>query len=359
MVSIKSSSRTRPPTTPSLHSLGIVILSAAAILFFVGIISYSNIFGSSSSSIILYSTWEEAPNSSYEFDHDNDVSVCRLPIITVHEWEKNRYWENDIPVIVQNVTDTWKANIHWTKSQLLKRYPNVIVGMGRSKDLGQTGPDNAGDRITHTTIQEFVTHHMHDTSSEKYVFDRKIKMPDELMNDCRPFPMPTRMYDEDKDSILVSQAGILSSSSRTMWKDHLALTIGRDLQGLTFHRHNAAWNIVVFGTKRWILYDAKRIENNITRLKRMTRDVYNPIQPSTSQWIRTLYHKDERLEEIRNYGHDCIQRAGDMIYVPKGWAHMVVNIGDTVAVVSERGLDAMEDSGGGGLKSNVRAATHQ
>ena len=31
-----------------------------------------------------------------------------------------------------------------------------------------------------------------------------------------------------------------------------------------------------------------------------------------------------------------------MIYVPSGWAHMVVNIGDTVAVVSERGLDAME-----------------
>jgi hypothetical protein len=48
-----------------------------------------------------------------------------------------------------------------------------------------------------------------------------------------------------------------------------------------------------------------------------------------------------------------------MIYVPKGWAHMVVNIGDTVAVVSERGLDAMEDSSGGGLKSNVRAATHK
>jgi oxalate decarboxylase/phosphoglucose isomerase-like protein (cupin superfamily) len=27
-----------------------------------------------------------------------------------------------------------------------------------------------------------------------------------------------------------------------------------------------------------------------------------------------------------------------MIYVPDQWAHMVVNIGDTVAIVSERGL---------------------
>ena len=65
-----------------------------------------------------------------------------------------------------------------------------------------------------------------------------------------------------------------------LWKDHLALTIGRDLQGLTFHRHNAAWNLVVFGSKRWILYDGERIASNKTRLKRMTRDVNNPIQLS-------------------------------------------------------------------------------
>ncbi len=28
-----------------------------------------------------------------------------------------------------------------------------MVGMGRSKDLGQTGPDDAGNALTKTTIQ--------------------------------------------------------------------------------------------------------------------------------------------------------------------------------------------------------------
>ena len=28
-----------------------------------------------------------------------------------------------------------------------------MVGMGRSKDLGQTGPDDAGDALTKTTIK--------------------------------------------------------------------------------------------------------------------------------------------------------------------------------------------------------------
>lgn len=39
------------------------------------------------------------------------------------------------------------------REELLRRYPDVMVGMGRSKDLGQTGPDDAGDKLTKTTIK--------------------------------------------------------------------------------------------------------------------------------------------------------------------------------------------------------------
>lgn len=177
---------------------------------------------------------------------------------------------------------------------------------------------------------------MHDPKDEgKYVFDRKLNMPDGLLTDCQPYPMPTRMFADYGDAIAPGAPKSIT------WRDHLAITIGRDLQGLTFHRHNAAWNVVIFGAKRWILYDEKRMSGNTTRLKRMTRDFDNPIQLSTPDWIRLLYPIEERMYEIRNFGHDCVQRAGEMIYVPRAWAHMVVNIGDTVAVVSERGLDAM------------------
>lgn len=209
----------------------------------------------------------------------------------------------------------------------------VVVGMGSSRDLGQTGPDDAGEKLKRTSIKDFVINHMHDPNSEKYVFDRKVNMPNALLDDCQPFPMPTRMFAEYGPALIG-----MGAPNRTMWKDHLALTVGRDLQGLTFHRHNAAWNVVVFGSKRWVLYDATRISSNITRLKRMTRDVNNPIQLTSSNWIRELYQKDERMFEIRHHGHDCLQRAGELLFVPRGWAHMVVNIGDTIAVVSERGL---------------------
>ena len=51
-----------------------------------------------------------------------------------------------------------------------------------------------------------------------------------------------------------------------------------------------------------------------------------------------LYPEPERRRGIREHGHDCIQRPGELMFVPRRWIHMVMNIGDTVSVVSEVGL---------------------
>lgn len=182
----------------------------------------------------------------------------------------------------------------------------------------------------------------------KYFFDRKIAIPQGMLNDCKPFPMPTRKY---LDNPLTGQIyapskkrRVAALNPRERWRDHLAIAIGADLQGLSFHYHGAAWNTVIFGKKRWILYDPKRWSDNVDepnlqrRLALEADEGWETILPS-SEWIRQLYPDPWRQNEIRNWGMDCIQHAGMMMYVPKGWMHMVVNIGDTVSVISEVGLD--------------------
>ena len=135
-----------PPFTPSPHTphrprphpsslfssssakkLSLVILSGVAVVVVLVVLAYAGVDPScaegdascaaSASSPVFgrYPTWEEAPSSSEEFDHDNDGKVCRLPIISVEEWEGGRYWEREEPVIVRNVTDGWKALEHWKK----------------------------------------------------------------------------------------------------------------------------------------------------------------------------------------------------------------------------------------------------
>ena len=269
---------------------------------------------------------------------------------------------------------------------MLKRYPDAEATMGEGKKVGETGPDDAGKNLELTTVkvrpfvhiiticimiivllfifcfaidtahvlyyctqylfsltnpvQEFITKHMYNPL--KYFFDRKIAIPKGMLEDCHPFPMPTRAYLEDPmaGSIYApsKKKRVRSKPDRELWRDHLAISIGSDLQGLTFHHHREAWNTVIFGKKRWILWDHARWKGNNTRQWKLTRDWANEAHVTGAEWIRRLYPEPDRMYEIRNFGHDCIQHAGEMMFVPHRWMHMVVNIGDTVSVISEVGL---------------------
>lgn len=283
--------------------------------------------------------WEDGHSSWEEFGHDNNPEICGLPLLTVTEWESGRYWERNTPVLVSGVTNGWAALSNWKKHEMLRRYPNAEATMGDAKVTGETGPDNAGKNLSPTTLYDFITNYMYDPT--KYFFDRKIAIPKPMLDDCTPLPMPTSAYFDDQPSKLGGKRSIIRSKSdpRLRWKDHLAISIGSDLQGLTFHNHPEAWNIVIFGKKRWILWDHARWKDNTTLQDRTTRDwAHDDLHVTSAEWIRRLYPDADRQYEIRNHGHDCIQHAGQMMFIPSKWMHMVVNIGDTVSVVSEVGL---------------------
>ena len=146
------------------------------------------------------------------------------------------------------------------------------------------------------------------------------------MEDCFPLPLPTGAFFEDTDP---------NTQHYHYWRDHLTISIGSNLQGLAFHQHNSAWNVVIFGKKRWVLWDHSSFsteqEKQFSRIKGEFM--------SAPEWIRTLDEDPNRVKGIKENGHDCIQHAGDLIFVPSMLAHMVVNIGDTVAIVSEADLD--------------------
>jgi len=212
--------------------------------------------------------------------------------------------------------------------------------MGESRLVGETGPDDAGKNLSPTTVKEYITKHMYHPL--KYFFDRKIAIPKGMLEDCHPFPQPTRAYLANphmgETYALSHKKKVRKTPDRELWRDHLAVSIGSDLHGLTWHNHREAWNVVIFGHKRWLLWDHARWKNNNTMQFLMTRDWSRDAHVPGHEWISRLYKAKNRQYEIRNHGHDCIQGPGDMMFVPHRWMHMVVNVGDTVSVISEVGL---------------------
>ena len=76
---------------------------------------------------------------------------------------------------------------------------------------------------------------------------------------------------------------------------------------------------MLFGAKRWALYPGAV----------PPPASYNPTE-SHLTWMKDVYPDVKDSPELAPL--ECVQRAGDIIYVPEGWHHATVNLGDTGAI---------------------------
>jgi len=93
------------------------------------------------------------------------------------------------------------------------------------------------------------------------------------------------------------------------------LSIGGSRRGLPFHVHGESWLGLTSGRKRWYLYPPSG-----GSLHSPVADVY--------MWVYDVYPRlppEERPLE-------CTQEVGDLMYLPRGWKHLTMNLGDTIGV---------------------------
>jgi hypothetical protein len=88
--------------------------------------------------------------------------------------------------------------------------------------------------------------------------------------------------------------------------DGIHFFLGRENSGAP-HHHADALNVVVSGSKRWFIYTPSRTLYSRKHIKRWLDEDYEG-----------LAEAEKPLE--------CIQRPGDVIYVPLDWGHAVINL---------------------------------
>ena len=63
----------------------------------------------------------------------------------------------------------------------------------------------------------------------KYFFDRKIAIPKGMLEDCHPFPMPTRAFLENPNAGerygLSKKKKVNPKPEKEIWQDHLAISM--------------------------------------------------------------------------------------------------------------------------------------
>jgi hypothetical protein len=117
--------------------------------------------------------------------------------------------------------------------------------------------------------------------------------------------------------------------------------------GLPFHVHGETWLGLVHGAKRWFVYPP-----GASASPEVERHV-NPLR-TVDDWFREVYPTLTGLEKpglgdgpvAQPDGHpgyrplECIQRAGDVLYLPAFWSHLTVNIGEAIGIGGQTVLNA-------------------
>lgn len=125
--------------------------------------------------------------------------------------------------------------------------------------------------------------------------------------------------------------------------DHRWLIMGPARSGSTFHKDpnaTSAWNAVIRGSKYWIMFPNSVIPPGVF-ISEDESEVTSPL--SIAEWLLEFH------EEARNTA-DCLEGIcgeGELLHVPSGWWHLVVNLDNAIAItqnfVSKSHLQAAVD----------------
>ncbi|MEW5308572.1 MAG: hypothetical protein WDW38_000520 [Sanguina aurantia] len=205
------------------------------------------------------------------------------------------------PVVLTDALDSWPARKLWDREFLRDAFKGKDIVAG-SYDMSMP---------TYLQYCDSCTDEM-----PLYLFDKEFakKVPALASH----FSVPEH-FAEDLFSVLGPEGR----------PDYRWLIMGPARSGSTFHidpNATSAWNGCVSGSKKWILYPPHVTPPGV-HPSADGADVATPI--SLMEWYAGFYEgtKEGKVRPI-----ECIVKAGELIFVPRGWWHCALNLEESVAV---------------------------
>lgn len=213
------------------------------------------------------------------------------------------------PFILTAPVRQWPVMQKWSLTELLARYQDVAF---RAESV---------DWPFNTYID-----YMQQSRDESplYLFDRlfaekmKLNVSDESAEDADYWP--PNCFGFDAFTVLGKQR-----------PDHRWLIVGPARSGSTFHQDpnaTSAWNAVIRGSKYWIMFRASPTipPPPGVFVSEDKSEVTSPL--SIAEWLLG-YHAEARQTP------GCVEgicREGEVLHVPSGWYHLVLNLEPSIAL---------------------------
>jgi len=211
----------------------------------------------------------------------------------------DQFAKHSRPVVIEGILDGWKAFHTWTTEYLLSKHGHAVM---RAESSTMTLKDYFA--YASTTNEE----------APLYIFDKDFAEKWNL--DSSWYSTPS-VFPEDLFSLLPKRP------------DYQWLILGPPRSGSTFHidpNATSAFNAVLQGTKLWVFYPPNQTPPGIV-VAADGSEVSGPV--SVTEWFCN-YIQQARAEKRGMM--EGVQKAGDVVFVPSGWWHCVLNIDSTIAI---------------------------
>ncbi|OIW34863.1 Clavaminate synthase-like protein [Coniochaeta ligniaria NRRL 30616] len=227
--------------------------------------------------------------------------ISRFADLTYDEFASS--W-SDRPFILTECIRAWPVFQKWTLDTLLKTYADVEFRA------------EAVDWPFSTYYQYMFNNH---DESPLYLFDRKFveKMGIIVGKEDGAAYWKPDCFGPDLFEFLGAERPA-----------HRWLIIGPERSGSTFHKDpngTSAWNAVIQGAKYWIMFPPSTAVPGVY-VSKDSSEVTSPL--SIAEWLLEFHAEARKLPECL----EGICNAGEILHVPSGWWHLVVNLGSGIAL---------------------------
>jgi len=194
------------------------------------------------------------------------------------KWQRNKFEQEFRTLNFKEVEVPYAESFGYTTT----RVTSLKSFMGKMRRLNQ-------EQKEYKSLSEF--------TAPTYIFET-IALNSPILND---FKLPA-ILDPDSTNIDINK---------------LQFYLGPVLSGSPIHFHRNAWNILIYGQKRWFLYPPDK--------------AFYSKEHVWDWWKKS--NQDGRWEGSQPL--ECVQYPGDMIFVPDMWGHGVINLKESIGLASE------------------------
>ena len=259
--------------------------------------------------------WGEERMKDFEYDMSCDVDQYFAHEITGEEIFEN-YIALGAPILIRGLINDWPVLEDYKKDELLRLAGDQKVHVSSIPYAQKFGGQGETDMDLREYIEQMVEHRTVGGSHPWYVFKghpipKVSEKPYSLTKEAR---CPTPPHITTAFNRIPGAAG---STTRDALFVNAQWALGGEGTGAPVHFHNTAWNALVYGAKRWVIYPPHYML-------------------MSSKQILDFFETDMKLYADRGIKpRGCTQVAGDVMIIPESWAHGVLNIQESVAVATE------------------------